>query len=259
MASARADVLVLVHGWAANAETWRHSGVMAQLQQYGWQDGGLVPMINNGIGPGREHRNRFYRANLPAQAPMLVQAGHLHAQLSLIQSRHTDEKIIIAAHSAGGVVARLALVRPDAVQIDKLITIATPHLGSHRAVQGLEVADAKPFFCPGPGVDLLKSVVGGDDYRYVRDSRAALIDLVPATYGSMLDWLNRQPHPQIEYHSIVKHAPGYNGDGIVPAFSQDMNQVAVLNGRASVHMSNSTHALNPYDGQLLLMILGNES
>jgi len=255
----RADVVVLVHGWAANADTWLSSGIHSRMLENGWRDAGVITALPTGLshlGPSVEKSNNsLYRVQLPAHAPMLVQAAHLHSQLDYIHNRHAGEKINIVAHSAGGIVARLVLVKTDAPEIDTLITIATPHLGTYRALDGLDIAHSKPFFCPGPGIDLIKNVAGGDQYRYLRDSSAALADLVPASYGGILAWLNRQNHPNIHYHSIIKQIPGKNGDEIVPAVSQDMNQVDSIRGRSITHVAVSSHALNPGDADLLTSIL----
>ena len=256
---ARAEVLVLVHGWAASADTWRVNGVMPALARHGWQDAGVVSALPDGVhylpAAGAQAANKVYRAHLPAEAPLLIQAGHLYVQLRFIQQRHPDEPLYLAGHSAGGLVARLVVVRSDAPQVAGLISIATPNLGTTRAIQGLEVVDSKPFFCPGPGIDLIKSVVGGDGYRYVRDSRGALIDMVPAAPGTLLGWLNRQRHPDIEYHAVIRELPGTAGDEIAPAFAQDLNQVPALQGRAQVHVTPAAHSLNPSDGELLARIL----
>jgi hypothetical protein len=42
---------------------------------------------------------------------------------------------------------------------------------------------------------------------------------------------------------------------VVPAWSQDMNQVVALRGRASRIVTLSGHGLNKQDGELLLQIL----
>lgn len=243
-APARADVLVLVHGWAANADSWLHSGAAQVLATKGWRDMGPVIAASGG-------GNTLYRAHTVAEAPLTVQAQQLLGQLVQLRRLHPDESLHIAAHSAGGVVARLALVAPGAPRVDTLITIASPHLGTVRAVQGLDVAESKPFFCPGPGVDLLKEMVGGGRYRYLRYSRPALVDLTPSVPGNLTDWLNRQPHPDIAYHAVVRQG----GDALVPAFSQDLNQVPALRGRASLHLTPAAHGLNPADGELIARIL----
>jgi len=253
---ARADVLVLVHGWAANADTWLQSGILPVLQANGWANAGIVTATPEG---GIIHmnavktnsKNIVYRVHLPAEAPLQIQAAHLYSMLHFIEKHHPEDKMIIAGHSAGGVVSRLALINPNIPSVKTLITIASPNLGTSRAIQGLDVVHDQPFFCPGPGITFLKNVFGGDDYQYLRHSQGALIDLTPATPGSLIGWLNQQPHPDINYHAIVRQA----GDELVPAFSQDLNQVPQLRGKAKVHLTPANHSLNPADGQLLVDIL----
>lgn len=253
---ARADTLVLVHGWAANADTWVHSGIAPILFKHGWHDAGVVTTTPAGVRyfpvfKSVETKNRFYRVQLPATAPLLLQASHLTSQLAFIQNRHPKEDLIIAGHSAGGVVARLVVVRPEYVRIKSLITIASPQLGTPRVFEGLDVVDSKPFFCPGPGVDFLKTVFGGSEYQYLKDSRGAMLDLAPAGGGTLLDWLNQQVHPDIQYHSVIRT----KGDNVVPTVSQDLNQVPALRGRAKVYPTTIAHGLNPLDGELLVKIL----
>jgi pimeloyl-ACP methyl ester carboxylesterase len=260
---ARADVLVLVHGWAANADTWLYSGVVPVLEANGWANAGVVfSLPNGGISHsatyGNSAANKIYRVHLPAEAPLQLQAAYLFAELQYIHQLHPSENILIAGHSAGGVVARLVLVRANSLPIKSLITIASPNLGTPRALQGLDIAESKPFFCPGPGVDFLKTLVGGDSYRYLRHSRGALVDMIPATAGSLIGWLNQQPHPDIHYHAVVRQDSVYGDDEVVPSFSQDLNQVPALRGRAGVYMTPSRHALNPADGHLLASILRND-
>jgi len=253
---ARADVMVLVHGWAADVDTWVHSGVTFVLARNGWHDAGVVTTTPRGVHhypgyPSAKSENHFYRAQLPATAPLLLQASHLTAELVFIQNRHPKEDMIVVGHSAGGVIARLVVIRPEYVRIKSLVTIASPHLGTPIAFEGLYTVDSKPFFCPGPGVDFLKTVFGGRQYQYLKDSHGAMLDLTPVGGGNLIDWLNQQPHPKIQYHSIIR----VGGDGVVPAASQDLNQVPALRGRAKVHKARSIHGLNPTDGELLLDIL----
>jgi pimeloyl-ACP methyl ester carboxylesterase len=202
-----------------------------------------------------EPPNKSYSADLPADAPLLVQADYLRSELHALRQRHPNETLILVGHSAGGVVARLALMGGNPYRVDSLITIAAPHLGTGRAAQGLDIVDSKPFFCPGPGIDFLKTLVGGRQYEYLKYSRGALIDLLPAESGNILFWLNNQPHPNIGYYAVVRQTPYALGDEVVPAYSQDLNNVPSLRGRAHVLYTPSGHTLNPRDGILLAGIL----
>lgn len=254
----KADVIVLVHGWYSNPDTWLASGIVHQLQSQGWQDAGVVAATPSGIwhrtdlggGP-----NKVYRASLPSEAPLQVQAGQLLAELRFIAEQNSNQRLILVGHSAGGLVARLALLNPAAPRIDVFITISTPNLGTTRALEGLDIAHGKPFFCPGPGVDFIKEMVGGDQYRYLRASTGVLVDLVPAEPGSLVDWMNHQSYPPIDFHAIVKVLPGSDGDDVVPAFSQDLGRVPALQGKVQLHVLRGPHTLVPTDGQLLAQIV----
>jgi len=79
-----------------------------------------------------------------------------------------------------------------------------------------------------------------------------LIDLLPQGSGGLMDWANRQAHPDIEYHAVIRQG----GDSLVPAFSQDLNQIPALRGKAKVWVTQTGHGLNPNDGLILLRILG---
>ena len=259
--SASADILVLIHGYASDARTWELSGINSELQARGWPRAGvLTPVAWAPALPAQTTpavHNRSYTVNLPAEAPLLVQADYLRAVLDLLRRHYPEETLVLVGHSAGGVVARLVLLGANPYRVGRLITIASPHLGTVRAAQGLDIVDAKPFFCPGPGIDFLKSVVGGSDYDYLRYSRGVLLDLLPAESGNVLNWLNRQPHPNIRYESVVRQTAFAAGDELVPAYSQDMNNIPSLRGRVEVFVTPASHSLRPQDGALLAGILEN--
>lgn len=256
---AGADIVVLVHGYASSANTWEASGISSVLEASGWARGGIITPTASGTyfvpGPGNRAANKSFSINLPAEAPLLLQADYLGAALLGIRQQYAEEKLILVGHSAGGVVARLVLLGGNPYRVNALITIASPHLGTVRAAQGLDAVDSKPFFCPGPGIDFLKSLFGGDDYRYLKYSRGVLIDLLPASPGSLVFWLNQQAHPDIPYYAVVRQAPFALGDELVPAYSQDMNNVPALHGRVNVQITSAGHGLVPQDGALLADIL----
>lgn len=242
-----ANVLVLVHGYRSNASTWDRSGITSILVSNGWQYSNYLQQTNT--------NKTFYTVELPAHAPLTIQADTLKSFLHGLRQQHPDEAFILAGHSAGGVVSRLATLRGNTARINTLITIASPHLGTYRASQALDVVNSKPFFCPGPGFDFMKSFFGGNDYDYLKHSRGALIDLLPPSSGNLLTWANLEPHPDIQYHSIIRYSPNRPADNIVPAYSQDMNQIPALAGKAVLWPTATGHSLNPDDAYILLNIL----
>ncbi len=155
LSPAKADVLVLVHGWSANADTWLHSGVLANLATRGWVDAGVVVAGPQGTRylptNGSNTQRKVYRAQLTAEAPLLLQARQLQAELQMIRQRHPNERITLAGHSAGGIVARLTLVHPQTPPMQVLITLGSPNLGTIRAIQGLDIVEKQTVFLPGTG------------------------------------------------------------------------------------------------------------
>ena len=97
--------------------------------------------------------------------------------------------------------------------------------------------------------------MGADD---INRSRGLFDDLSREYPGNLLYWLNRQPHPESRYISVVIHDDELFGLGdlLVPEWSQDMNHVPALQGRALTVNVSGGHELNPADGVLLVDLLG---
>jgi pimeloyl-ACP methyl ester carboxylesterase len=245
----RADVAVLVHGYLGSASSWDYSGIAQALQFNGWQRAGVA--TPNGIvgaaavGQG----DKFYTVELPSMAPVALQVNLLGHMVGAIEQRHGGEPVILVGHSAGGVIARMLLVHGGVKKPKALITIAAPHLGTLRAVEALDETD-DPF-----PISMVKEFFSGDLYGVVRDSWEVLIDLIPERPGNLLFWLNRQKHPDIAYISIVRPGPIGTGDELVPAFSQDMNNIEMLRGKSRVVTLPVSHALQPADGGALVDLL----
>ena len=252
--SAGADVLVLVHGYLGSAQSWAESGALDRLQRRGYRQVGIYGYGPQGVlyqGLGKPAQQPLYTVNLPSQAPVMIQADWLAAILREIRKRHPDEAINLAAHSAGGVVARMTLVRHGKLGVVHLITIATPHFGTGRAIQALDATDdsglfgfAKEFF--------VRRATGHALYSTLQQSRGVLIDLMPPAPGNFLFWLNRQPHPDIAYTSIMRIGTFYMpGDQVVPPLSQDLNRTPALLGRVKTYSMANGHLLTPQDGDLI--------
>ena len=245
--AAIADVTILVHGYLTNGITWDRSGIVATMAAHGWHDGGPL-MAGYQAPPATQGGKTLYVVELPFNAPLMVQSDILQEQLQKAQLRHPDEKITLVGHSAGGVVARMTLVRYGAQQVTHLITIAAPHLGTPLAVDGLKVTSSHGPF------NVVKKIAGGDAYDAASHSRALFADLLPARPGTELFWLNSQPHPDISYTSVIRA----DHDNIVPSASQDMNLVPALQGKSAIYLTPGSHYLKSFDGRVVLSLLEQE-
>ena len=251
---AQADVLVLVHGFLGDANSWEKSGINSVLDANGWKRAGLF--VGSPAGPQlfvRDYgqaKNVVYVANLPSETPVVVQADILNQILNAVRARHPDEPIILTGHSAGGLIARATLILHPQKNIKALITIASPHLGTYRADQALTITNNDGPF------NLVKRFIGGNDYVALKHSRALMHDLLPSHPGSFLNWLNTQPHPDIQYVSVIRTNPaGISGDSLVPGYSQDMNNVPALQGKSATFGTPTSHYLVHDDAFALLDIL----
>ena len=249
--SASADVMLLIHGYLGDATSWEKSGINSELHHRGWLRAGMFE--GSPQGPKlfiTEHKNAehlTYVATLPSDAPVAIQADVLKNIIDIVEQQHPDKKIILVGHSAGGVVARMTLVRHQLKNIKALITIASPHIGTARADQAIDItANHGPF-------NMVKSFVGGRDYNVLKNSRGLMFDLKHPEPGNMLYWLNSQVHPDIHYASIIRlDNTGSAGDYYVPGFSQDMNNVPVLQGRSSTTATPTSHFLVKQDANTIL-------
>jgi len=258
-----ADALVLVHGYLGTAQSWAESGAMGRLHWRGYRHVG-----NLGYGPqGVVYQPMYkdaterplYTVNLPSQAPVVIQADWLAAMLREVQRRHPDEPINLVAHSAGGVVARMTLVRHGRLGVGHLITIATPHFGTGRALQALDATNSGGIL-GGIKSWLVRRSTGDALYATLQQSRGVLFDLAPPAPGNLLFWLNRQPHPDIAYTSIMRIGTFYMpGDQVVPPISQDLNRAPALAGKVKTYSMAEGHLLTPQDGDLIGNLLAGKA
>ncbi len=248
--------MLLIHGYLGDASSWEKSGINSALHEQGWARSGMFQGSIAGpqlfVTENNNAENQVYVATLPSEAPVMIQADVLKNIIDIIRQTHADDNMILVGHSAGGVVARMALIRHQLQNISALITIATPHIGTGRADQALDItANHGPF-------NMVKNVVGGDGYDALKHSRGLMIDLRHPQPGNMLYWLNSQPHPDIHYASIIRlNNNGAAGDYYVPGFSQDMNNVPALQGRSTIFTTPTSHFLTMQDANTILSIIKN--
>ncbi|MBT3347343.1 MAG: alpha/beta fold hydrolase [Thiotrichales bacterium] len=258
---ARAEVTVLLHGLLGSSYSWEKSGAIDALNESGWRRAGRIQVIDGGeiilSAPTNNstdrnlNQNKFiYLADIRSLISLEKQAAELELILTTVSSQHPDEPIYLVGHSAGGVVARMVVVANNIPNIRALITIASPHLGSPYANLAYDIATL-----PYP-LRIIPKMLANKKYKTLRRSRAMIRGLIVARPNSMLYWLNRQQHPDINYISIVRNQLFSEiKKALVPLWSQDMNRVAALQGKSSVIPTYAPHAITVDDGYLLGDIL----
>ncbi len=245
-----AETLVFVQGYLGTANNWRDSGITDVLERDGWQDAGNLSLNRQGIHVSRaqaDANKRYFTLDLPTEAPLQIQANYLAGYLDYVRHRYPGTALLLAGHSAGGVVARLYMVQHPDVAVAALITIASPHRGTESAELGLVVGQSP--------LALFAPLFGGEVFNR---SQRLYSDLAREQPNNLLGWLNHQPHPPASYASIVRGKDDETfglGNLIVPAWSQDMNQVYALRGQAWTIRVNGGHALSARDGELLVKII----
>lgn len=240
--TASAETVVLIQGYLGSAGSWRASGIAALLHQAGWSDGGHLSVAPFGVVqplPGEPGGHRFVTVDLPTEAPVVVQSEVLGSYVAAIRKAAGNDPIVLVGHSAGGVVARLFMVRHPDAAIAGLVTMASPHLGTSAAEMGSFIGSTPmSWFAPFFGMGTINR------------SQVLYHDLWRERPSNLLGWLNRVPHPKAKYVSVIR-----GGDSWVNGYSQDMNWVPALAGSAITYVSPGDHGLRPADGAMLADIL----
>ena len=210
-----ANTIVLVHGYDNHSNIWQATGIYQRL----------ITSF------GRQHA--VFAVELPNKQPVDIQARSLNDQLSNI-SRSTNQPIILVGHSNGGLVARYLLTKNTGLNIQGLITIASPHLGSGAALVSHLFNNSSPF---GVITDILgPSHLKTSKILYSNTRRGS----------NFLRRLNSMPHPNLCYVSIIRKK-GLLSNLVSAQDSQNMNNIPALKGQSRILLSHDEHALNHRD------------
>jgi len=244
-----ADTLLLLHGYLSSSYEWHRSGVVPELDDAGWRDSGVLSINDEDRVLASKEKSRFtrrvYSLELSSEQSIDYQTKQLDQYLEYVRHWHPDEQIILVGHSAGGVVARAAMVKNPNPDLIALVTIASPHLGTKYAEVAQSISENLLVWVYGlPGMNKL--------YR----SQGLFFDLIPNRTDNLIAWLNVQEHPPARYYSIVREETNDAvQDFIVPAKSQDMNEVYALRGRCETYTLKSVHSMSTKDAQIINAIL----
>lgn len=249
--TAKADILLLVHGFQSDMLTWQRAGIITVLEQHGWEKTDYLIASQKGIvplhSPEKIPQKKIVILQLPSDITLKVQANMFTAALHHLADQYPNEQIIIVGHSLGGLTARLSLVKNGVFQVKALITIASPHLGTDLALMGMHELDNNMM------TRWFKRMFGGGRYQLLEASAPVIYDILPEQPGNMLFALNRQQHPNIHYFSVVRSYPsGRLGDKIVPGYSQNMHSVAAIRRRSTRILQGTQHDLTQQDAFSIL-------
>ena len=95
-----AKVVVLIHGWMGNFNSWENSKVIKKLKKADWTRGGIlfnsknkgVRIVNQNI---RKSKKIFYTVNIPSRSSIYNQTeNHLKPILNKIVKFHSNEDIM---------------------------------------------------------------------------------------------------------------------------------------------------------------------
>ena len=245
--------LVLIQGYLGQPSSWSDSGIAQQLDYNGWNYAGEFVYSSDGaklISPrlnknGLISADKFYRVSLPTESSISNQAFYLTAYIKKLREHYPQQKIILVGHSAGGVLARYVMVRKPELNIQMLITIASPHLGTDTAELGQLIGNSPLAF--------IAPMVGANT---INRSQGLYSDLLTEMPHRFLYWLNSQRHPAAEYISIVRDRQSPDGgDFFVSQHSQFLENVYSLRYRASSYVVQGSHGLSYNDGVILLDLL----
>ncbi len=193
--------ILLIHGLESDDETW--SGMSRAFRR-------------NGI--------QVLTFDYPNDGPITWSGDRLSEELGALGRKHPELRVIIVAHSMGGLVTRYALETPGKNPgcVTELFTLGTPHAGSVLAggQKWLELAFE--------GVPTKKS-----DWKTLRDGTGeASVDLRPGS--SFLKELNARPRPDgVRYHCAIG-TRGFVTDEVYEKLAPHLDEILQKRGFPAV-------------------------
>lgn len=178
-----------------------------------------------GVGPGLEKAGRrVAHARLAAVGSIETRARELAACVQELG----EERIIVLAHSMGGLDARLAIARLGLDRrVAALVTVGTPHRGTPLADLTADVAArlgvARALALAGVGLEALQDLTTARMARFNEETPNA----PSVTYASVVGTARRKRSVNpllLPTHLWLSERHGDN-DGVVPASSQRWGEV----------------------------------
>lgn len=137
--------VIFIHGIASDASTWASIRGRLEGAGWGWAFGGSPELYNNQAVISAGTSGDFYTLNFSNNQNLSFaqQGAELYEIIKKVKATNQSQKVILVGHSMGGLAARAYLqgLGPQDLyehDVDLLVTIGTPHLGSYLAnfIQG---------------------------------------------------------------------------------------------------------------------------
>lgn len=110
-----------------------------------WNIAGIMPVYRPLddflLGMGYEHGETLFYFPYDWRKDYITMDQKLDELIDLALRESGKDKVILMAHSTGGVVARNYLLRRGAAKVDQLITMGTPYIGSPVSARAMEIGD----------------------------------------------------------------------------------------------------------------------
>lgn len=205
--------VILVHGWTSDSSTWYVDDSSALVE-------GLV--AGDGSQPSKRHPWTFEYPNIGG---IRVSGAALGEAIAYIGGLSDAPTVSLVAHSMGGLVSRAYLqsearTPSDAVypdfrdDVDILVTLSTPHLGTSQARKAAYFKGLLPWVCDGAYHSDSVADLSEENSTFIADLSGH--DL-PAGLGYLLAAGTKafdQALPEERYH-ILKGNCDYGNDGTV--------------------------------------------
>lgn len=214
--------LLLIHGLGGTEQRWEASGTVGFLKEQGLAFGGALIQSRPGrVGTIREREEvtgeDFFTLRITDPVAGLEEwAKEIEAGVKEIRRRTGAERVILVGYSAGGVAARRYLVmHPVDHHVKKIVTVASPHLGSELALASALKGQLEEVSREGEdgagavgraGVELFDEL---ETRAGVSLDSPLVRELMPEEQSPVLRALNRTPHPtDVEYVAVLVRNKG---------------------------------------------------
>jgi len=178
--------ILLVHGFFSNRGMW------VRFRQR---------LAAAGLGP-------VYAVTLePLAGTIDAMVATFEAQLAIIRRETGREKVIVVAHSMGGLVTRAHMARAGAGAICKFITLGSPHHGTRLAGMGLFKCAAQMTY-EGPWIETLADREAAHPHNVPTLSIYTLNDdLVYPPESAVLAWAENVPVSAVGHVGLMFSEP----------------------------------------------------